>query len=388
MRITLDGRKIVNRKFFAIAAALTAVALVAPAQAGVKVFDSDDVTMTLGLRLQPRVVVARGLEAFGGTQEWQRDFMVRRSRVKIDGKVMGVAYGLEWRLDGTGLNSGIAEPAPISGLENGWLQWPLRGPELQIKAGLYDQPFSRDRLTSDSKQMVVDRSLVSGVPNAIGLADNAIGVDLRGDIQGGRYTYVAGVYDNRTIPSPLQNGMPMLVGRVDFNFGETGSVYHDAHFGDGKWYCIGVNGNYQGKLKEYVDPDDPSMGLAGDDGKNSAFGVDGMVDVPAGAGRFFGRAEFNSVSREAAGPGSSSITTNVWMAGVGYLVWQQRLQPTLRIDQIIEDDKVGGTKTNITYLGVNYYKKGHNLKFQADVAFASGTGDSFDGGRAQLQVDF
>ena len=274
-------------KLFVALAGLVAV-IAPPAQAGLTVFDTEDVTMELGLRLQPRVVLARGIEAFGGGPEWQRDFLVRRSRIKIGGKVHGVSYGLEWRLDATGLNAGIAAPPPISGLENGWLQWPITGPEFQVKAGLYDQPFSRDRLTSDSKQMVVDRSLVSGVPNVLGLADNAIGVDFRGKIDGGRYTYVAGVYDNRTIWSALQNSMPMFVGRIDFNYGETGNVYRDAHFGDGAWYCLGVNGSYQSGLKAYVDEDDPSQGLAGDDGKNAAFGVDGMVDFPTGPGRWPG----------------------------------------------------------------------------------------------------
>jgi len=370
-----------------LALAGLAAVITPPADAGITVFDGEDVTMELGLRLQPRIVVARGVEAFGGGPEWQRDFLVRRSRIKIGGKVYGVSYGLEWRLDGTGLNAGIAAPPPISGLENGWIQWPITGPELQVKAGLYDQPFSRDRLTSDSKQMVVDRSLVSGVPNALGMADNAIGVDLRGKIDGGRYTYVAGVYDNRTIWSALQNKMPMLVGRIDFNYGETGNVYRDAHFGDGSWYCLGVNGSYQSGLKAYVDEDDPSQGLAGDDGKNAAFGVDGMVDFPAGPGRLMGRAEFNTISIEAPGSGTS-VTTNVWMVGGGYLVWEQRLQPTIRFDQIIADDKEGGAKTNATFVGLNWYERGHNLKVQADVAFVSGTGDSFDGGRAQVQLDF
>jgi hypothetical protein len=348
-----------------------------PVAGAATVVDTDEFSLAVGMRLQPRVVVARGLSPLGAN-EWQRDFLVRRSRLKLSGDVMSVLYSFEWRLDGTGLNSGIAEPAPISGLENGWIEWPLAGPEFAVRAGLYDSPNSRDRLTSDSRQLVVDRGLVSDVPNAFGLVDNAIGFDVRGKVNGGRFMYAVGAFDNRTIPAPLQNGSPMFVGRVDVNLGSTKDVYQDAHFGDDSWYSVAANFNFQGSLED-------TSGAK--DGQNSLFGVDGMVDVPAGPGRLFGRAEFNSMAREAPGSGNS-IRTNIWMAGAGYLVWNQRLQPTLRFDQVLEDDKVGGRKRNHTFLGLNYYKQGHGLKLQGDLLFASGTGDEVDGGRVQAQVDF
>ena len=52
------------------------------------------------------------------------------------------------------------------------------------------------------------------------------------------------------------------------------------------------------------------------------------------------------------------------------------------------DSPVGGTPRDITYVGANYYQKGHNLKIQGDVLFQSGTADSVDGGRLQAQIDF
>jgi hypothetical protein len=86
----------------------------------------------------------------------------------------------------------------------------------------------------------------------------------------------------------------------------------------------------------------------------------------------------------------NSLRTNLWMLGGGYLLWNERLQPTLRFDQQIDDDDAStqGRKSNITIVGVNYYKQGHGLKVQADVSFASGTEDAVDRGRLQLQVDF
>ncbi|MBZ0270138.1 OprO/OprP family phosphate-selective porin [bacterium] len=347
------------------------------AQAGVLVYESDDVTMELGLRIQPRVSVARGPSAAGDEMEWQREFLVRRSRMKIGGTAMSATYYLEWRLDGTGRNAGgVLGAPPVSGVENGYIQFPVRGPALQIRAGLYDQPFSRDRLTSDSKQMTVDRGLVSSVPAGLGLADNVIGVDARGAFDGGRATYVVGVYDNRMIASSLQNTMPMVVARLDVNFGSTRNVYRDAHFGDDSWYSAGVNGSFQGKLEDSA---------GNEDGRNAAVGVDGMIDVPAGGGRLLVRAEANMIRIEA--PAEDGLVTLTMMAGAGFLIGE-RVQPTVRYDQVKVDDSAGGGNRNATTVGCNYYIRGHNLKVQGDITIRSDSGDGVDGGRLQAQLDF
>jgi hypothetical protein len=87
---------------------------------------------------------------------------------------------------------------------------------------------------------------------------------------------------------------------------------------------------------------------------------------------------------------TSGLRTNLWMFGAGYLIWNERLQPAFRIDGVILDDKAPnpGLKSNIASIGLNYYKKGHSLKLQGDLSFASGTGDAVDAGRVQAQVDF
>lgn len=346
------------------------------ARAGAKVVDQEDFSLELGLRMQPRFLFLQ-IPSSNGGREWERTFLVRRTRWKANGKMLSAIYNFEWRLDGTGVVSGVATPAPIGGVENAWLQFPLRGPELQVRMGLYDQPFSRDRLTSDSKQLAVDRGAVSNVPAALGMADNAIGFDLRGDLKGGRYSYAVGLFDNRTIRATLQN-VPMVVGRVDVNLGSTSNLYRDTQFGDDSWYSVGVNGIYHGALEDTT---------GADDGLRAAAGIDGVIDIPLGPGRLFAKGEANTIRIEA--PRSDvRLDTTLFMAGVGYLFWNQRLQPIVRFDQVRLDDDQGGKVTNITHAGVNFYQKGHNLKFQADVRFESGTGEAVEEGRFQAQIDF
>lgn len=357
---------------------LTALLLLGPTrvEGGVKVVDQEDFSLELGLRMQPRLVYVP-IPTPGGGSEWERTFLVRRTRFKMNGRMLSAKYGFEWRLDGTGLSSGVVQSTPIAGVENAWIQWPLSGAELQVRAGLYDQPFSRDRLTSDSGQLAVDRGAVSNVPNAFGLVDNAIGFDVRGELHGGRYAYAVGLFDNRTIAAQFQD-IPMVVGRVDFNLGSTKDIYRDAHFGGDSWYSLGLNGSYHTSIEDTT---------GADDGARATAGVDGMLDVPAGPGRLFVRAEANLVKVDAPRAVHSKDTT-VWMAGLGYLFLGQRLQPIVRFDQVRLDETQGSGITNITHVGMNFYQKGHSLKLQADVRFQSATGESVDEGRLQAQVDF
>jgi hypothetical protein len=354
--------------------ALVALALAPVAAfAGYKVFEKDDATLEVGMRLQPRMEYSRTPAAGGGT-EWLRDFLIRRSRLKLNGKLQGVGFGFEWKIDGTDQN-GVT---PAAAVENAWLEYPLNG-SMSVRAGLYDAPFSRDLLTSDSKQLAVDRGAVSAVPSTFGLVDNVVGFDLRGSARGGHAQYAVGLYDNRTLPSRRQD-VPMLIGRLDLNFGATKDIYQDAHFGTDKWYCLGINGQVQSSI-------DGAAAFTPDSTTNQAAGIDGMVDVPMGRGRILARGEVNAIRQVAVGPAADRNST-VWMLGAGYLTMKERLQPFVRFDRIQGDTPIGGTPRDITYTGANFYQKRHNLKLQGDLQFVSGNGQTLDGGRLQAQIDF
>ena len=368
MKADRNGRGVARLIRGLVVTAIT-LAWSAAAFAGVKVAEQEDFTLELGMRLQARMAY-EAVAGSGGTTDWQRDFMVRRARLKANGKMLKASYGFEWKIDGTDQ----VGASPSAQVENAWIQYPL-GRGVEVRAGLYDQPYSRDRLTSDSRQLAVDRGNVSNVPDALGLADNAVGFHVLGKAFKGRAGYAVGLFDNRFIPARYQD-RPMVVGRLDVNLGSTKDVFQDAHFGPDSWYSIGVSGSYQSL---------DSLNGAGS--KNSAIGVDGMLDIPTGAGRVFVKSEFNSVRVDASGP-RVPIDTQVWMAGAGLLVLHERLQPFIRFDEVRLDSQVGGAKTDITYVGANLYRKGHSLKLQGDVRFQANTGESLDGARLQAQMDF
>lgn len=344
--------------------------LPAAASAGLKVFDSKDLTLELGMRMQPRMEYEFVSLAAGGT-DTRRDFMVRRARLKANGLIQGVSYGFEWKIDGTDQFGA----APVAGVENAWLQYPLTS-GLDIRAGLYDQPYSRDRLTSDSRQLAVDRGEVSNVPDALGLADNAVGFHLYARPKSSRWQAAVGMYDNRFILATRQD-QPMFVGRVDLNLGSAKDIYQDAHFGTDRWISFGVNGSYQGGIEN-------SGGL--DDSTNTAAGVDGMIDLPLRNARVMMRGELSAIRTERIGAGENNTT--VKMIGLGILMFQERLQPFIRFDQQRGDPFVRGGRTDITYVGANFYQRGHSLKIQGDVRLQAGTEAAVDGARLQAQIDY
>ena len=93
---------------------LAAVSMLpATAFAGAKVYEKDDFTLELGMRIQARMEYSRIPAVAGGT-EWLRDYMIRRARLKANGKIQGCTYGLEWKIDGTDQNGAT----PAAAVEN------------------------------------------------------------------------------------------------------------------------------------------------------------------------------------------------------------------------------------------------------------------------------
>lgn len=354
---------------------LALLLLPAGAFAGVKVFDSPDMTLELGMRLQQRLEYETSTPAPGGQTDGRRDFMVRRARLKANGKMQGVAYGFEWKIDGTDQTGG----SPVAAVENAWFQYPLRGPALELKVGLYDAPFSRDLLTSDSRQLAVDRGEASQVPSALGLVDNVVGFEFMGKTKDAKLAYTVGLFDNRTILAAQQD-VPMLTGRLEYNMESTKDIYQDAHFGTtDKWCSIGINGTYQGGIEN------PASGL--DDSTHTAAGVDAMIDRPFGNYRVFVKGELNAIKIERS-VGTTEYNSTVKMLAAGILI-KDRFQPFIRFDQVRSDALAPrGGRRDITYVGANFYQRGHSLKIQGDLRMQAGTEDPVDGARLQAQIDF
>lgn len=348
-----------------VAALLTLAPL--PAVAAVKVFESGGKSLELGLRLQPRIEYTH--TDSGGRSEDHRDFYIRRTRLRVQARMDRVSGFLEWRIDGVD-QAGVS---PIGAVENMWVQFPI-GAQAQLRAGQYDQPFTRDRMISYARQMATDRGAVSEAPGIMGLTDKATGLELMGRMRQGRAEYRIGVFDNRTIPAARQD-LPMLVARLDLHFGETQDVFQDAHFGAGRWTSLAVNGSFQGSIENAAGARDSS---------NAALGVDGMIDVPLGGARLLVRGELHAIrTRWHAVDRSSHVTLR--MIGAALLI-RDRLQPYLRFDQVTGDPLL--RVQDVVLTGATWYLQGQGLKLTAEARLQGGTGAPVDGARLQAQLDF
>jgi hypothetical protein len=177
-----------HQRWTAIAAATAGVLLAAaPAaaqQTSLAVGPNGGITFTPGLRIQPRYTYDNA--------DGNNDFFIARVRFKGGGNAFGIAtYFTELKLD----NVGRFARSVSAQIENAWLNFALQ-PALAVRVGLYDAVFSRDALTSDSKLLFMDRSLVKDALTAVGLADNTVGLLAHSRPAKGRFEISGGVFDN------------------------------------------------------------------------------------------------------------------------------------------------------------------------------------------------
>jgi hypothetical protein len=331
-----------------------------------------DITFKPGFRVQAR---------YRRNDDIGDNFFIRRFRIKGSGKAFMAKYGLElkvdntWRriLDGdTGLVEIIHSPTPV--VENAWVQFPLK-PELNLRVGLYDAPFSRVALTSDSKLLLMDRGLIKDELSAEGFEDNTIGVLFHGRPMGGHLEYGLGVFQNRAFGK-----VPMPVARFAVNLLDPAPSggYADergSYLDEGRRLAIGANMAYTPDARE----DGAEVDLYG-------WGTDLFL----GIGPYSLQAEYVWFRKDIeAGP---ALTTQGGYVQGGYkLEWLDDLAPkgwrlplfelTARY-QDVDDD---GDRSRSTSVGSNTYIRGHNLKVQTDYSFRSPDPDEF---QLQLQLDF
>jgi phosphate-selective porin len=302
------------------------------------------------------------------------DFSIRRSRFKVKGSILSqTRFKVEYKFDDIGRegkeSKGEAEDISFF--------YDLQDMNANVRIGLYDAPFSRGSLTSDSKLLFVDRSLLHDMYKDQGLADNTIGIQLSG-LAADRLEYSIGLFDSEKYDAETNNLMPMarLVGHLldpekgEYEASRPGS--EDNHLN------VGIS---SGMLDSIDDGG----------GRFDLWGTEADVYLSMANG-ISCQAEYGTFDRDF--EGGSSITSEGYYAQAGYrLPWN--LGPgtpevAYRFQRMDEDDSAPGDRTTGNTIGINWYRLGHNLKVQADYTFYEREDSAGDGGafRIQLQVDF
>jgi len=334
-----------------------------------------DITWKPGFRIQTRYAY----DEF----EDNHDFFVRRFRMKAGGSLFGLAtYGTELKIDSTSRFGSI----PGAVVENAWLQFPFSviDHETYLRVGLYDAPFSRNALTSDSKLLFMDRTLVKFGLTALGVVDNVVGVLVHGRPYDGKVEYAFGVFDNvfferfgPVFQVDTDHVQPM--GRIVFNLLDPAKPggyadYQESYVGQGHRLAVGANASHLRDIETPADGFDIT-----------AWGV----DVFYNSGRWVFGAEYDWFLRDR-DSGLADSEGDGWYVQGGYIL-SCCLELALRHQELDVSDLVGDDRIKQTSIGMNYYIRKHNLKIQSDYNFKDEEGINFidnDSFQLQLQVDF
>ncbi len=336
---------------------------------------TDGITFTPGLRVQPRFTY--------DNTDGNSDFFVARVRFKGGGSAYGILnYYTELKLD----NVGRFNRSVSAQIENAWLNFGFK-PEVNLRIGLYDAVFSRDALTSDSKLLLMDRSMIKDALTAVGFADNTVGVLVHGRPAQGRFEYSGGLFDNLAFDGPDGNvsresdGL-MAQGRFVFNLLDPSPLggygdYRGSYLGQGRRLAIGVSAGYLPDARIVAPGGTTELDL-------TAFGA----DVYFNQGPFSAQAEYGQYKEDVTS-GTGGFTGKGWYAQGGYLVTSQ-IELAVRYQQLDPSDASSTDRRDWTSLGGNYYIRGHNMKIQADYTLKheQGTQVSNDLFQVQFQLDF
>jgi hypothetical protein len=365
-------------------AAPTAPAVPAPEKKEALVFYvTPDITFKPGLRLQPRYQY--------DTRTNNNELFLARFRLKAGGQAYEIAtYYLEMKIDGTGRTNAN----PSAAVENGWLDFTYDA-NLIGRAGLYDVPFSRDALTSDSKLLLIDRSLIKDALTAYGFADNGIGVMARGRPFGGRFEYAVGGFNNDRFSglqgsSTKNSGWLMPMARVAVDLLDPAPLggyadYRASYIGKGQRLAIGANGGWLGNARDTVSGFQQKFDVF-------AWGVDLFFDK----GPYTLQAEYDWFRQT----GNVDRSNYGWYVQGGYLVeplnrWLDEAAPWFPDVELaaryqdLDAKSFRRQRERQTSVGTNFYIRDHNLKIQTDYSFRN-IEDTEDRGlyQLQLQLDF
>ena len=306
------------------------------------------------------------------------DIMIRRTRLKFEGSILkGTKFKVEIKSD----DAGRAGKTNKTAVEDISLFLNFFEPNIVVRFGLYDAPFSRDSLTSDSKLLFMDRSDISEGYHSEGLADNAFGMEFFGLISD-HLEYHVGIFDNDKLGTQSTQLMPMarLVGHILDSGAWTNGEYRATHpDGDKNILNVGMSIGYLGSINTSED----TYNLTG-------YEMDLFAAFKMGLSF---QAEYGKVLKRKYESGLSDQNSDGWFVQAGYRIpWRKdngHIELAYRIadyDPFAWEDPSINKKHSF---GLNYYVLSHNFKIQADYTLIDRIDGPNDGVfQIQIQIDF
>jgi phosphate-selective porin len=336
--------------------------------------DCGDITFKPGVRIQPRYTYDDGND--------NHDFFIRRFRLKAGGDIFDCAwYGMELKIDSA--EKFGAQKRPDAVVENAWLDVTVWPESTFLRLGLYDAPISRNALTSDSKLLLMDRSLIKEYLTGFGFTDNTVGMMFHGRPHGGRYEWMVGLFDNieyefHSDDVDRESDKLMPAGRVVWNVFDPAEPpqgyadYWESYLGEGHRLAFGLNG---GQLSEAIDN--------GDIFDITVWGA----DVFWNRGPWVATAEYDWITFNG---DDNDFIGDGWFVQGGYFFYDNCWELAARYQILDPSHEVFGDQQRWTTIGLNRYYWKHNLKIQMEYTFRDEQEDEEDNDlvQVQLQLDY
>jgi hypothetical protein len=290
--------------------------------------------------------------------DFRGGFEMRRTKLKLKGHAFD-----DW---GFGFTGAFSRSSGDMGLEDAYVKREI-GEGMELKFGQFKGPFMREELTSSSRQLLVERSLVNEAFN-------------QGFMQGVQLGYET---DQWRFMAMFSDGFASantsaLTEDVDYAFTGRAEFLMD----QGDW----------GRFKDFTSPMD-------DEGFAALFGVAahyqhderGTGDGSGGPGD--DESDFFAITADASLEfgGSNLFASFVWAdvdnnISDDFSPWGFTVQGGIYLNEDVEvfgryeygdSDMSSSEDLNILTAGVNYYMQGHKAKWTTDIGFAMDEVQSF-----------
>ena len=326
---------------------------------GAKIQVTDESDLTIRIRLQPRVDSGDIIKSKDGNSYVKdSDMYMRRVRLEMSGQaVKNLKYNLTFDADKWDKVENTNKVALLYAYINYTFM-----PELSLEFGKNKLPYSRVSLSSSSAQLLIERPVsTEAAKKLFGAGDPyyQTAFKVEGKIAGGVFNYAVALADGwsnaetiYTAPSrKVFKAGELIVGRIELSPpGWVEAKKSDAHLGKGRHLTLGVNAAQQNNIEYKENAYDEDRKFTG-------------IDVSAHYEGFTAQFERTGWTIDSSDPAVGKKEPKGWYAQAGYFIAGPDLEPVARYEVYDQNSDAANSKEKTTTVGLNWYPKGHSLKF-------------------------
>jgi len=314
--------------------------------------------LNIRVRLQPRIDYGDIIKSQDGkSYTSDKDFYLRRIRLEMSGALL--VKTLKYNLTLTGDKWDKAGNTNEIGVQYAYLEWEMDD-AFALISGKEKLPYSRVSLTSSSKQLSIERPVSTEAAKKLFGKTEAYyqpKIAAKGKFLEGVIGYEAAFADGWQNGESIQTGLtvfkasPFYVARVELSPpGWTEPKKSDANLGKGKHLVLGLDYAAQTGIEYKENNYKEDRALAGIDLSGHYEGLTFQL-------------EYNAWNVKFTDPSKKEQTPNGWYAQAGYFIDGPMIEPVIRYEVYDQDSNSSNKKETDTTIGVNWYLKGHSLKW-------------------------